>query len=86
MDKEGLMKVKTLKELKAIFLARDLNIDPDLLKQLSNKNKGKAIDMFLEGSSGGGGAEPIGGGVYARRMQPGEKGGGGGGVAGAAGR
>ena len=82
MDKDGLMKVKTLKELKAIFLARDPNIDPDLLKQLSNKNKGQAIDMFLDGSSGGGGAESvsaaIGGGVYARRMQPGEKGGGGG--------
>ena len=51
LDKEGLMKVKTLKELKAIMLASNPGIPPELLKQLTAKNKSDAIDLFLSGGS-----------------------------------
>ena len=81
LNKIGLMKVKTLKELKEIMLAYDPSIPPDLINQLTTKNKSQAIDMFLDGSSSNSSSVPsvpIGGGVSARPMRAGEFGGGGG--------
>ena len=79
LNKVGLMKVKTLKELKEIMLAHDPSIPPDLINQLTTKNKSQAIDIFLDGSnSSSAPSVPIGGGVSARSMRLGEFGGGGG--------